>query len=108
MSNVIPDPGFREAARPFGEIAMGIVEKLRPADVDDTPLELVCERKLKEAGFAAHDRGATISIIRCGFHVRKGCRSEIVRFDQLCGDVLLRALERVAPHAWESLGLDRP
>ncbi len=58
-------------------------------------------RALDTAGFDARARGATISLIRHGFLVAKGGRSEIVRIEQVESGVLLRALNRVAPYYWE-------
>lgn len=108
MDNVIQDPGFRDRFLQFGEIARGIVERCRPPalkaeDVEalDLPIDLVYERKLREAAYDAFDRGAEISVIRCGIMVRKGLKCEIVRFDQVAFDFLPRALNRVAPHECE-------
>ena len=114
MDNVIPDPGFAQGARAFGENAGGILSGLRDRvrraaeNCDDLPIELVYERKLREAAFDARDRGATISLCRGGLLVKKGCKAEIVRFDQVTADVLPRALNRVAPYVWEEAGFDRP
>lgn len=56
---------------------------------------------LKSAAHDAKDRGAEIAITTRGMLVRKNGKCEIVRFDQIEGGMLHRALDRVAPHAWE-------
>lgn len=115
MENVIQGTMFGDNWKSIGQLAASIVDRVKPPipkpeDVEalDLPIELVYERKLRAAAFEAHDRGAEICLIRTGLLVRKGPKSEIVRYDQVASDVLSRALNRVAPHAWEAAGFDRP
>ena len=50
---------------------------------------------LRHAAIDAHSRDVTVTLIRAGFHVRKGRRSEIVRWEQADIGLLNRAIDRV-------------
>jgi hypothetical protein len=54
-------------------------------------------RILRASGWDARRRGAEISVIHHGLLVKKGSKSELVRYDQVECNVLARALDRVAP-----------
>lgn len=82
-----------------GDVADRVVDRVQDAMQKN---DVACERPhfmrvLSEAASEAARRGASISVIRQGFIVRKATKAEIVLFEQADVGVLDRALQRVAP-----------
>lgn len=94
------------AVRRIDEVASTIVQAIRPC-IEPAPAKEPTDffpsydttwmRRLREAGFDAHRRGATISVIRRGILVQAEGKSELVPFDLIEGGLLMKALNRVAP-----------
>lgn len=61
-------------------------------------------RLLQSAAIDAKDRAAEIALTTRGFLVRKGCKVEIVTWEQADVGMLNRALDRVAPYPIEISG----